>query len=376
MYVIALSHDSKIADVQSVPHMRLRSYTSSLEGMTVLVASRGMPKQVQTDNLLVFLTGGSNYFSRFFNLVKEVYKQAKQWRGKSVVVVSQSPFELGLVGLLVAKLFGFDLNIQLHGDFFGNHFSAEGLVNQWRKKIGWYVIKKADTVRVVSSRIKNSLLAAGLPAQKIQVLPVHVSVERFFTATPNPIWQKILSPEAKVILSVGRFAPEKNLPLLLRAFAQAHAVVPEARLVLVGEGSERSMLEKIVLELFPSGNAPVMWYPWQSDIAGVMTAAYAYALASNHEGYALVLPEAMASGLPIVTTEVGCVGELFVPNVHGLAVSVGDEAGFASALIKLLTDQDLSQRYGEAGQKTMREYLEDKNTHATKWLATLTIKTS
>jgi glycosyltransferase involved in cell wall biosynthesis len=183
---------------------------------------------------------------------------------------------------------------------------------------------------------------------RLTVLPIVTSLEAFQTASPRPLWP---DQNKVTIIAVARFSREKNLPLLINAFKQVHQQQPQSQLILVGEGSEETSLRAQVARLWPSA-APVLFYPWQADIASVMKAADIFALTSDYEGYAMVLGEAMAAGLAIVTTDVGCVGELCLPDKEALVVPPRDEAALVAALTRLVADADLRQRLSTAGLTT------------------------
>jgi glycosyltransferase involved in cell wall biosynthesis len=372
MHVIALGHDNKISDPVSVPYARQKMYAQELESHTMIIANHGDCIHHRDGNLTVLTTGGGNGIKRAYRVWRLAVTQAKELSGTQVVVISQSPFELGFIAWCVARQFGFSLNIQLHGDFFGSAaWESEGIGNSVRRILGLFVLRRAQTIRVVSNRIKDSLVAKGLPPARIVVLPIQISVTSFLNAIPNPIWSGLVPPEAQVVVSVGRFAEEKNLPLLIKSFASVFAEVPTARLCLVGEGPKETMLRALVKELFPGGDAPVLFFPWQKNVAGVVKAAQVYALSSNYEGYAMVIPEAMACGVPVVTTDVGCVGEVFISGTHGLSVPVGDENAYMTALKTLLTDTQLRTQYGSQGKLTMEKMQNASALYPKQWLASL-----
>lgn len=372
MHVIALGHDGKIVDKTSIPYARQKTYAHELESHTMIIANHGDCIHHCEGNLTVLTTGGGNGIRRAYRAWRLAVARAKELSGTQVVVISQSPFELGFIAWCVAKQFGFSLNIQLHGDFFGSAaWESEGIGNSVRRILGLFVLRKAHTIRVVSTRIKDSLVAKGLPPARIVVLPIQISVTSFLNAVPNPIWSGVVPPEAPVVVSVGRFAEEKNLPLLIKSFANVLAEVPTARLCLVGEGPKEPMLRALVRELFPGGDAPVLFFPWQKDVSGVIKAAQVYALSSNYEGYAMVIPEAMACGVPVVTTSVGCVGEVFISGTHGLAVPVGDVNAYTTALKTVLTNTKLRTQYGLQGKATMEKMQNASAEYPKQWLASL-----
>jgi glycosyltransferase involved in cell wall biosynthesis len=87
--------------------------------------------------------------------------------------------------------------------------------------------------------------------------------------------------------------------------------------------------------------APVTIEPWSNNVPGLLAQADAYVLSSDYEGWGRVLIEAMVVGLPIVTTNVGCAGEVVKHEQHGLVVPTRDEKALEKALLRMATDRAL-----------------------------------
>jgi glycosyltransferase involved in cell wall biosynthesis len=271
---------------------------------------------------------------------------------EKVVLTVQSPFELGLIGLIVSMCSRVPLEVQVHGDFYSREYwRMESRGNRFRYQLGLFVLRRANRVRVVGERIRTSLVSRKVTRERITVLPIQTALTSFLEAAPRPLWP---DTNRLTIISVARFSREKNISLLLRAFKSVNHAYPDTQLVLVGEGAEERKLRADIAALWPNKDAPVLIYPWQSDVAAVMKAADIFALTSDYEGYAMVLGEAMASGLPIVTTDVGCVGELCLSDVHALVVPPRDEAALTHAFTTLVMDADRRTRMAVAGVATVK----------------------
>jgi glycosyltransferase involved in cell wall biosynthesis len=137
-----------------------------------------------------------------------------------------------------------------------------------------------------------------------------------------------------LFVCVARFAPQKNQALLLKSFAQGPASDPRAHLVLVGEGELRANLEEQARNLNVA--TKVHFLGLRSDIPDVLGAMDAFALSSDYEGNPLSVLEAMASGLPIISTAVGGVPNLFETGKEGFLVPRGDFHGLAKSMNTLL----------------------------------------
>ena len=142
-----------------------------------------------------------------------------------------------------------------------------------------------------------------------------------------------LVPRAPRYVSVGRLSGQKNFPLLLRTFARLDD--PAARLVIVGEGSDRAKLERLAADL---GIAARLQLPGHCDPAPHLAAASAFVLSSDYEGVPAVVIEALAAGLPIAGTD--CSVSMQALTGHGAfarLVPVRSEAALAQAMEQVLT---------------------------------------
>jgi glycosyltransferase involved in cell wall biosynthesis len=151
----------------------------------------------------------------------------------------------------------------------------------------------------------------------------------------------------QVVLSVCRLSVEKDLPTLLKAFAELHRTRPATRLILAGEGPDRVRLESMARDLGLSGvvrlpgrtGQPLAW----------MRHAAVFVLASQYEGFGNVLIEALACGTPVVSTDCP-VGprELLDGGRLGTLVPVGDSFAMAQAIAEVLEHRELPRGAREA----------------------------
>jgi glycosyltransferase involved in cell wall biosynthesis len=289
-------------------------------------------------------------------------------RGTRWCISAQDPLAAGLAGWLVHALTGQPLLIQEHGDIFaGGHWRAESRANRRWYGIARFLIRRADRVRVVADRVRAHVRALGVPDERIVQLPVLTDVRAFAGRAPA-VDLRALHPRASlVVLSVARFVPQKNLALLVRAFARLQREDPRAVLVLVGQGEEESALRAEIARHALGASVTLM--PWSADVASLMKTADVYALSSNYEGWARVLIEAMACGLPAVTTDVGCVGQVFLDGEHGRVVPVGDEAAFADALLLLAKDPAARAAMSARGPAAAARLFQDVDAYAEAWAA-------
>ena len=167
---------------------------------------------------------------------------------------------------------------------------------------------------------------------------------------PNPMLAPRAAPRITsppTLIAVGRLNEQKGFDLLLNAFAEIADEVPDWRLVIFGEGPARAVLEHQIGRLGLAGRALL---PGASATPGDwVAAADAFVLSSRYEGFANVLAEAMASGLPVAAFDCDFgPADMITDNMDGLLVPPEDTAALAAALRRLMTNAALRRRLGAA----------------------------
>jgi glycosyltransferase involved in cell wall biosynthesis len=173
--------------------------------------------------------------------------------------------------------------------------------------------------------------------------------------TPREVWRarQGFSDEDILFVCVARFAPQKNHALLISAFAKGPASDPKAHLVLAGQGALRAQLQIQVNQLGLTSR--VHFVGLRTDIPDVLGAADIFALSSDWEGNPLSVTEAMAAGLPVVSTAVGGVPELLENGKEGFIVRPGNTEQFSEAMMSLLRSSELRRTMGAAAACRARE---------------------
>ena len=137
-----------------------------------------------------------------------------------------------------------------------------------------------------------------------------------------------------VVLAAGRFATYKNFPMLVRAFA--HVTTPGARLVLMGEGDDRPRIEAEVARLHLGDRVTLTGYqpePWR-----YYERARCFVSSADSEAFGLVIVEALAYGLPVVSTRTEGPGEILEDGRHGVMTPLRDEMALARAIDAVLSN--------------------------------------
>jgi glycosyltransferase involved in cell wall biosynthesis len=177
------------------------------------------------------------------------------------------------------------------------------------------------------------------------------SIRSIRNGVPDAVLEPLVRPfERPTIGSVGRLDGQKGYDVLLHALA----ALPDAALVLVGDGPERSRLEALTAEL--GLGERVRFTGWQAEPRRHLTTVDVFGLPSRFEGFPLAVVEAMLAELPVVATTVGSVPEAVRDGETGLLVPPDDPAALAAALRRLLSDPALRLRLGRQGRALALEH--------------------
>lgn len=202
------------------------------------------------------------------------------------VVTVQDPFWRGLFALWIARSRGAKLNVQVHTDL-----SAYGFI---RRALARAVLRRADSVRVVSQKIKNQVVGMGVRA-KISVLSIYVDLGRFRGLPHQP-------QERKTILWIGRFESEKDPAQAVAVLKEVRAAGVDASLIMLGSGNMEANLRTLAQGL------PVEFPGWQDPVTYVAMADVVIST-SKHESFGAGIIEALAAGVPAVGPDVGLLRE-------------------------------------------------------------------
>jgi glycosyltransferase involved in cell wall biosynthesis len=186
------------------------------------------------------------------------------------------------------------------------------------------------------------------------------SVQRKGVIIPNPINGNLPIPDTDVrekrIVAACRLHPQKNLPMLIKAFYYLQRDYPDYVLEIYGQGDERERLENMVREL--NLEQSVLLPGFADDIHDKMLKAAMYVSSSNYEGISNSMLEAMGMGVPTVVTDcpVGGSRMMIKNGINGLLVPVGDAKAMYTAMKKVISDTDFSAKLSSEAIKVNDQY--------------------
>lgn len=297
-------------------------------------------------------------------------------------LVERGKFDLRVLRVIRDIVIKHDINL-IHGhDYKSDLFAWLVRLSMWRRRIAlvstahaWvilglrgalyrrldlFLMKRFDRLIAVSHATKAEMVAGGVPVEKIQMIHNGIDTEAWSPKRRSSAFREELGLAGAfpVIGYVGRINSEKDLETWLRAAAIVARKYPRSRFVIVGDardGVTGAGLQRLATEL---GIGEQVLFPgYRSDLQCVYSALDIFMLSSRREGLPNSLLEAMAMGLPVVTTDVAGAKELVADGQTGFVLPQGDASGLGRALLALVEDTQLHRRMGEEGRKRVeREF--------------------
>jgi glycosyltransferase involved in cell wall biosynthesis len=160
-----------------------------------------------------------------------------------------------------------------------------------------------------------------------------------------------LSPDARVVTTVGRLTPIKQHGLFLECARRVAADDPLAQFLIVGDGEDRAALEAAARDLGVASRTRFLG--WRRDLDIIYGASDVFLLTSRNEGTPVALIESLAAGVPGVSTRVGGVADVIDSDEVGRLAPFGDAGALANHVTALLADGELRRRMGAAGRRSM-----------------------
>lgn len=276
--------------------------------------------------------------------------------GPDVVNAHHLYFATTLPTLTAANDLGVPAVLTLHVAGMESFGGWRGAVARfYERRMGGRIVDQADALIAVSEAV--AVTVHPHTRSSVSVIPNGVDLRRF---KPPASRQR---SNARIIY-VGRLIANKGPDIALSAFREVHREMSDATLLMVGDGPMRKRLENYARSNHITHS--VEFLGLREDVADLMRQSEVFVRPSFVEGMPLTVLEAMACGLPVVASNVGGVSEIVQNGETGLVVPPGSVASVASALLRLLGDETLSRKMGEAGRtRVMKRHSWEAATAAT-----------
>ncbi len=237
------------------------------------------------------------------------------------------------------------------GDLDGSNITYQRVRRFYRPFVSYYLALSRDLGEYLTTKIK-------VPEDKVLQVYNGVDTDRF-----HPVELDHSIPDCPfsrrkhwIVGTVGRMQTVKDQPMLARAFVRALEIDPairaRLRLAMIGDGPLRAECEQL---LAAAGVSDLAWLPGERhDIPEVMGILDCFVLPSLAEGISNTILEAMASGLPVIATDVGGNADLVTPGITGQIVPAGDPEALAHQIVQLANNPDQARQMGQLGRAAGR----------------------
>ncbi|MFA6098188.1 MAG: glycosyltransferase family 4 protein [Patescibacteria group bacterium] len=250
----------------------------------------------------------------------------------------------GLIAVICGKLLKKPSIVTIHGSDL-NSFSKSLVF----KKICVVIFKRINRIIVVSESLKHAVEGLGADPGKVLIIPNGIPDAEVFLSLP------VKKQCDYRLLWVGRLIPEKNVEMLLNCFIKIKKSFPKSSLVLIGDGTERSRLQKFAGQHGIAGSVVFSGFRKRDELPEYYKDADIFVLPSKNEGFGVVALEAMASAKPIIASDVGGLREIIKNGHDGLLVSPSDSDGFVEKISQLFNNEDYRRRLSENARKSAVE---------------------
>jgi 1,2-diacylglycerol 3-alpha-glucosyltransferase len=297
-----------------------------------------------------------------FNFSLRYNRAARQLLRSMDVVHVHHPFLSGPLALLYCRPFGVPIVFTNHTRY---DLYAQTYLRYGGEEIGIAAIqsylpafcRKMDLVICPSPGVCKVLHSYGIEGDNMEIVPNGVDLARFQEpCAPVERAEVGFSADDVILVYVGRLGPEKNLHFLLRSFAGAAQAYEHIRLVLIGEGPERSNLEERVERSGLNDRVRFMGSIPYDRLPRYLKMADVFVTASVTEVHPLTVIEAMAVGLPVLGIDSPGVGDTVRDGETGYLAPEEDLAMFTAKMIKLATEHSVRLQLGEQACQASQVY--------------------
>lgn len=270
-----------------------------------------------------------------------------EFRHDTMTVHDYPPFYNGIGAKMLHKKTNIPYATEIH-HIVGMPKAADFLEVIGREMTRWFlkhITSTASAVRTVNHTVALQVEHFGVPKKKVHVLSSFYLDKEILNTTVKP-------PVSYDISFCGRLVVNKGLQELLHAVA----LMPAIRLLVIGDGPERLKMEQKVDELHIANRVTFLgWLPTQESVSGAIQTARIFVMNSKSEGGPRVALEAMACGLPIVSTKVGIMTDTIVDGVNGI-FTTGDAKDLVKKISVLLEDEKKMKTMGNEAKKVLDVY--------------------
>ena len=241
-----------------------------------------------------------------------------------------------------------------------NLFSKLNSINIFYKllrRINLSMLKRCDALIVINHSVMDRLISMGIQKERIHIITPGVNVNRYNSL----IQRKLINSDRVELLVVSLLIKRKAIDEILRAFKLSHDENPNLKLTIVGDGPQMDILLKLRHELELEESVTFRGSVPNNQISDIYSSSDIFLNMSKSEGFATISLEALAAGLPIISTKVGGFNEVVAENENGYLIEIGDYQAMAEKIIFLSNNTQLIYEFGQKSKQIAEEKYDWEN---------------
>ena len=296
------------------------------------------------------------------------------WRGKNTdIIFAQDPVSVGIPSALAALLLRKKFIVKIVGDYAWEQgvqrFGAQDLLDDFLgKRYGWriellrriqkFTASRAELIIVPSRYLQNVIIRWGTDSHKIVV--IYNSLERSLAEISKNEARQNLGLSGKILISAGRLVHWKGFEALIDTMPQVLQNVPNGRLFILGSGPLEEKLREKIEFLRLGDNIELLGPVARPKFLRYLRAGDIFILNTAYEGFSHTILEAMAAGVPVITTPSGGNTEIIEDGINGLFVSYNSREELKQAVVELCFNPDLREKLTKNSQKSLEKFGKEK----------------
>lgn len=300
------------------------------------------------------------YTATFISMLSYLFSGfLKGWqlcrKDKYDVINTHFAIPTGPLGVFLSKIFRIKNILDIHGgDIYNPTRKISPHKNILFKQIVQWVLNNSDKIIAHSEDIKKQAIKYYQPMKEIIVIPLGFKPIKFKKVNRRELR---LKDNVFYLISIGRLVKRKGYDYLIKALQSLDSNV---QLLLIGEGPERKRLESLAENLGISDRIKFLGFVSDEKKFQYLSVSDLYVLPSLHEGFGIVLQEAMYCGLPIITTKCGGPKDFLEDKKNALFIDSKSVNSCVATIQELKNNKDLAHRIGQTNKEKIKEFYIDK----------------
>jgi len=341
--VLQLTTDSKIGGAENVVLWLARGINKKIFNISICCLAPKGPlfDEANKEGIAIY----SLELKYWWDLFK-AFKLIKLLKDKQIHILHSHLFHANILSRIIGRLAGVPIIISTE--------HIMGLEAKWRLVLNKLTSKWVTRYIAVSFAVGGFLKdKVGIGQYKISVVQNGIDPKEHLTKE-NMLSEFGFTNMDKIVGTVARIHKQKGHRYLLYAVKDVIRIFPDTKFLIIGDGPLKNKMEKLSFDLQISNN--VIFTGFRNDVLNIMSIFDIFVLPSLWEGLPITILEAMSMKKSVVATNVSGNSEIVEDSISGILVAPGQPAQLAQAIIRLLNDETLRIKMGEAGRRKIVEH--------------------